>query len=49
MKQDSEMASKAKKVLEVLDNFKEEKINKNLIMKVMKIQNLAKEIENDGH
>ena len=49
IKQDTEMVSKAKKILETLDNFRKDRIDKNLIMKVLKIQNLAKEIENDGH
>ena len=49
IKQDTEMVSKTKKILETLDNFRKDRIDKNLIMKVLKIQNLAKEIENDGH
>ena len=42
---DSEMIKKTKQVLLMLEGFKSEKIDKNLINKVYKIQNLAKEIE----
>ena len=42
---DSEMVKKTKQVLLMLEDFKNEKIDKNLINKVYKIQNLAKEIE----
>jgi len=49
IKQDLEMTKKTKKVLQILENFKKEKINKNVIMKVLKIQNLVKEIHKDEH
>ena len=39
------MIKKTKQVLLMLEGFKSEKIDKNLINKVYKIQNLAKEIE----
>ena len=42
---DSEMLEKTKDVLNLLENFKQEKINKTLINKILKIQNLAKEIK----
>ena len=42
---DSEMVKKTKEVLNMLDNFRNEKVDKNLINKVYKIQNLVKEIK----
>ena len=42
---DSEMVKKTKEVLKMLENFRNEKVDKNLINKVYKIQNLAKEIK----
>ena len=49
MKQDSDMGKTAKKILQILENFKKEKVNKDMIMRVLKIQNLAKEIQDNGH
>lgn len=49
IKQDPDMVKKTKEVLEMLNNFKKENINKNMIMKVLKIQNLVKEINEDGN
>ena len=46
IKTDEEMLAKTKSVMTVLENFKYEKINSNLLSKVLKIQNLAKEILN---
>ena len=43
------MVKKTKEVIEVLNNFKKENINKNMIMKILKIQNLVKEINEDGN
>jgi len=40
------MLAKTKEVLNVLGSFREKKINKNLIEKVLKIQNLVEEIKN---
>ena len=49
IKKDPEMIKKTKEVIEVLNNFKKENINKNMIMKILKIQNLVKEINEDGN
>lgn len=49
IKKDPEMVKKTKEVIEVLNNFKKENINKNMIMKILKIQNLVKEINEDGN
>jgi hypothetical protein len=46
IKSDQDMSMKAKNVLSILEEFKNEKIDKNLINKMYKIQNLAKEILN---
>ncbi len=43
---DADMFSKTKEVLIMLENFKDSKIDKALISKVLKIQNLVKEIKN---
>ena len=43
------MIKKTKEVIEVLNNFKKENINKNMIMRILKIQNLVKEINEDGN
>ena len=45
IKSDSEMTKKTKKILNVLEELREYKIDKSLINKVFKIQNLTKEIE----
>lgn len=49
IKKDPEMVKKTKEVIEVLNNFKKENIDKNMIMKILKIQNLVKEINEDGN
>ena len=49
IKKDPDMIKKTKEVLEALNNFKKEKINKNMIMKVLKVQNLVKEINEDAN
>ena len=49
IKKDPEMIKKTKEVIEVLNNFKKENINKNMIMMILKIQNLVKEINEDGN
>jgi len=46
IKEDQSMLAKTKEVLNVLGSFREKKINKNLIEKVLKIQNLVEEIKN---
>jgi len=46
VKNDSEMSKKTKDVLKILEGFKEEKINKKLVNKVLQIQNLVEEIKN---
>ena len=47
IRNDSEMSEKTKKVLEIIDDFKNHKIGKELIEKILKIQNLVSEIEAD--
>jgi len=49
IKSDGEMSDKTKKVLEMIDDFKNHKIGKELIEKILKIQNLASEIETNGN
>ena len=44
IKNDEEMFSKAKEVLQIIENFKNEKIGKKLLASVLKVQNLAREI-----
>ena len=44
---DKEMIDKTKEVLEIIESFKETKISKQMIEKVMKIQKLASEIQTD--
>ena len=46
IRSDQEMTSKTRKVLDILENFKNKKIDKKLINKIYKIQNLTKEIIN---
>jgi hypothetical protein len=43
--EDSEMIQKTERVLEIIDSFKGQLINKNMLDKILKIQVLAKEIE----
>ena len=47
VKNDEEMSEKTKKVLEIIEDFKNHKIGKELIEKILKIQNLASEIQTD--
>tara|TARA_A100001515_G_scaffold52906_1_gene41841 strand:- start:6 stop:419 length:414 start_codon:yes stop_codon:yes gene_type:complete len=47
IKSDSDMITKTKKVLEMMNNFKNERVEKPVIKKVLKIQSLAREIIND--
>ena len=42
--EDKQMFEKTKKVLELVEEFKNQKINKNMIKGILKVQNLAKEI-----
>ena len=46
---DKIMIEKTEKVLEMLNNFKNERIGKPLVEKVLKIQSLAREIVPDGN
>jgi len=46
---DKGMVEKTQKVLEMLNNFKNERIGKPLVEKVLKIQSLAREITSDGN
>tara|TARA_Y100001973_G_C5164802_1_gene315500 strand:- start:401 stop:1222 length:822 start_codon:yes stop_codon:yes gene_type:complete len=46
IQEDSDMLMKTKEVMNILENFKKEKIDKVLINKVLKIQDLVKEIKN---
>ena len=43
-REDKQMFEKTKKVLELVEEFKNQKINKNMIKGILKVQNLAKEI-----
>ena len=45
---DREMINSTQRVLNLLENFKTEKLNKAKIEQILKIQNLAKEIYSDG-
>ena len=49
IKSDNDMISKTKKVLEIINNFKNEKVEKPVIKKVLKIQSLAREIVSDAN
>ena len=46
IQEDSEMTEKASSIIKVLDGFREQKISEKMITKVLKIQNLVREIEN---
>ena len=46
---DDNMIDKTKKVLEMLNNFRNEKVEKALVKKVLKVQALAREIITDGN
>ena len=45
IKQDEDMVEKTNRVLNILEEFKNKKINKDSLMQVLKIQELAREIE----
>jgi|TARA_R110002110_G_scaffold397988_1_gene613392 hypothetical protein len=45
---DPEMLNKAQKVLEILNNFKGQIIDEALLTKILKLQNLAREIKDNG-
>ena len=45
IKEDEDLTNKIKRILEVINNFKGQYITENLLEKVLKIQNLAREIE----
>ena len=45
---DTEMTSSSQKVINLLENFKTEKLDKTKIEQILKIQNLVKEIISDG-
>ena len=47
IKEDQEMVKKVEGVVEIIDQFKEQKVDRDVIMKVLKIQNLVKEINED--
>ena len=47
VKEDREMTKKVEGVVEIMEQFKEQKVDKEVIMKVLKIQNLVKEINED--
>jgi len=49
IKSDDEMTNKTKTVLEIIEGFKSHKIGKELVEKILKIQNLVSEIEADGN
>mgnify|MGYP003129887652 CR=1 FL=1 len=45
VRSDKEMFEKTNKVVKTLENFKNQELNKELILSVLKIQNLAREIQ----
>ena len=49
IKDDKEMKTKTNKVLEIIEDFKKHKIGKNLVEKVLMIQNLVSEIQTDAN
>jgi hypothetical protein len=49
IKEDEELSSKTKQVIEKLDNFYKEDINEKVVLTVLKTQELAQEITEDGH
>ena len=48
-KEDSEMISKAEKVIELLESFKDRQINEELLIKILKTQALVQEIVDNGN
>lgn len=48
VRDDNEMVEKIENVINIIENFKDAKINKNMIMKILKIQNLVKEINKNA-
>jgi len=46
---DTNMHNSTKQVLTVIDSFKQEPISEKMIRKILKIQNLAREIQSDGN
>jgi len=49
IQEDTNMVEKTKKVLSILEEFKNKRIDKTLVMQVLKIQNLVKEIQSNGN
>jgi len=49
VKNDEEMVSKTKDILNIIESFKERKVDRDMIEKVIKIQNLANEIKKDDN
>ena len=49
MLQDEALQEKTSKLLETIDNFKNKNIDSKLIKKILKIQHLAEEINNNGN
>jgi len=49
IKQDTEMVKKTKNVLSLLENFKERQIDDQMLIKMLKIQDLVKEIQTDAN
>jgi hypothetical protein len=45
VKEDGEMVEKTNKVLEILEEFKQHKISRDSLSQILKIQDLAKELE----
>ena len=48
VKNDKDMLQKTKKIITILEDFKTEQIDKEMISKVLKVQDLVREIESDG-
>ena len=49
VQEDLEMVQKTKQVLKLVEGFKNEKVNKNIVEQVLKIQQLVKEIKTDAN
>ena len=44
--EDTEMLSKSKTILNILESFREQPVNINMVKKVLRVQNLAREMQN---
>ena len=46
IKEDREMVAKTKEIIKLLEDVRNYQIDKDVVLRVLKIQNLAKEIQN---